>query len=143
MAQRCGRDRDRLPPQQHGPLWPLPGMSVGAQPMTVRASQTGALERLPVDIRAVVDTQDVNSPYLVVYAVQQPVGPAPSAEGPCQLALKALANSSRLASQLAVGELDDGRQDPRWDAVQVPPGRRGEADLVGHVARSLRALWHA
>jgi hypothetical protein len=92
-------------------------MSVGAQPMPVRASRSGALQRLPVDIAAVVDTQDVNPPCLVVYAVQQPVGPAPSTEGSCQLALKGLADSSRFTSQLAVGELGDRRQDPRWDAA--------------------------
>jgi len=45
----------------------------------VQASQTSALQRLPIDMSAVVDTQDVNALGLVVYTIQQPVGrPVPS-----------------------------------------------------------------
>jgi len=65
-------------------------MWAGMQPCSARVRETGALQRLPVDIGAVVNVHDVNTHCLLVYAVQQSAGPAPSAEGSGQLALKAL-----------------------------------------------------
>lgn len=80
-----------------------------------------------------VDVDDEDDESIVMDLVDDPVGAPPRAPQALELALQRLADTSRVASQVAVHELDDRGDDARGDASQVSPSGPRELDLIGAV----------
>jgi hypothetical protein len=70
-----------------------------------------------VDVCSVVDVNGVHALRFVVDAVEQPVGTAASTEQAGEFAFERVADATRLASEVAEGELDDRRDEAGRDAV--------------------------
>jgi hypothetical protein len=96
-----------------------------------------------VDVRSVVDVNDVDPLRLVVDAVQHAVGTAARTKQAAEFALEGLADAVRLAGQVAERELDNRPDDTGRDALQHAPSWAGELDVISHAAGSAVPLRHA
>ena len=96
-------------------------------------------------VDTMVDAMDPDRLDLVIDAAEKPVGTASGTVIASQFAPERLADAARFAYQVAEGELDDRREDPRRQLVQVTLANGGESGRVvaigvGHLARPPRYL---
>jgi hypothetical protein len=96
-----------------------------------------------VDVATVVDPLNQDQGIVVVDAVQDPVGPAARAVQAGQLAAQRLADAAGFARQVAEHELNNGRDHPRGQPVQITARGGGEPNREGHAPASVGAPGNA
>ena len=71
----------------------------------------------PVDIRPVINLDDVHSEGVIVDAVKHTVGTSASTEQTGELSLEGFTHTVWLTGQIAEGKFNDGSQHPRWNSL--------------------------